>query len=58
MVGAMREDWNPTDRLPWAEAHAAHARLRAERGLARRTAVELASHRQDVIARAHRQLAT
>jgi len=56
MVEAMREDWDLTDRLPVQEAHAAHGRFAAERGLRDSTAAELASHRQDVIARAHRQL--
>jgi hypothetical protein len=56
MVEAMREDWDLTDRLPVHEAHAAHGRFAAERGLRDSTAAELASHRQDVIARAHRQL--
>jgi enoyl-CoA hydratase len=56
MVLAMREDWDLTDRLPVAEAHAAHGAFAAERGLRDSTATELASHRQDVIARAHRQL--
>ena len=56
MVAAMREDWDLTDRLPVQEAHAAHGRFAAERGLRDSTAAELASHRQDVIARAHRQL--
>jgi enoyl-CoA hydratase len=56
MVVAMREDWDLTDRLPVHEAHAAHGRFAAERGLRDSTAAELASHRNDVIARAHRQL--
>jgi enoyl-CoA hydratase len=56
MVVAMREDWDLTDRLPVHEAHAAHGRFAAERGLRDSTAAELASHRTDVIARAHRQL--
>jgi enoyl-CoA hydratase len=56
MVEAMREDWDLTDRLPVQEAHAAHGRFAAERGLRDSTAAELASHRKDVIARAHRQL--
>src|SRR5215213_3902370 len=58
MVEAMREDWDLTDRLPVQEAHAAHGRFAAERGLRDSTAAELASHRRDVIARAHRQLET
>src|SRR5436190_18664619 len=56
MVLDMREDWNLTDRLPVADAHAAHAAFAAERGYRDGTATDLASHRQDVIARAHRQL--
>jgi enoyl-CoA hydratase len=56
MVVAMREDWDLTDRLPVHEAHAAHGRFAEERGLRDSTAAELASHRGDVIARAHRQL--
>ena len=56
MVEAMREDWDLTDRLPVHEAYATHGRFAAERGLRDSTAAELASHRQDVIARAHRQL--
>ncbi len=56
MVVAMREDWDLTDRLPVAAAHAAHGAFAAERGLRDSTATDLASHRQDVIARAHRQL--
>ena len=45
MVVAMREDWDLTDRLPVHEAHAAHGRFAAERGLRDSTAAELASHR-------------
>jgi enoyl-CoA hydratase len=56
MVVAMREDWDLTDRLPVHEAHAAHGRFAEERGLRDSTAAGLASHRGDVIARAHRQL--
>jgi enoyl-CoA hydratase len=56
MVLDMREDWNLTDRLPVADAHAAHAAFAAEHGYRDGTATDLASHRQDVIARAHRQL--
>ena len=56
MVAAMREDWDLTDRLPVQEAHAAHGRFATPRGLRDSTAAELASHRHDVIARAHRQL--
>jgi enoyl-CoA hydratase len=58
MVEAMRQDWDLTDRLPVADAHAAHGAFAREHGLTNSTATELASHRQDVIARAHRQLAT
>ena len=57
MVTAMREDWDLTDRLPVAEAHAAHSEFSTSRGFRDSTATDLASHRQDVIARAHRQLA-
>ncbi|MET0146329.1 MAG: enoyl-CoA hydratase [Ilumatobacteraceae bacterium] len=56
MVAAMREDWDATDRLPVAEAHGSHNRFGAERGYRDGTAEALASHRSDVIARAHRQL--
>jgi len=56
MVTAMREDWDRTDRLPVAEAHAAHQRFAAARGFRASTADELASHRTSVIARAHEQL--
>ena len=56
MVVAMREDWNRTDRLPVAEAHAAHHEFAGEKGFRDSTAADLASHRTDVIARAHRQL--
>jgi enoyl-CoA hydratase len=56
MVVAMREDWDLTDRLPVAEAHAAHGRFSSSHGFRDSTATELASRRQDVIARAHRQL--
>jgi enoyl-CoA hydratase len=56
MVVAMREDWDRTDRLPVGEAHAAHQKFAQERGFRASTAEELASHRHDVIARAHRQL--
>jgi hypothetical protein len=55
-VLAMREDWDLTDRLPVAEAHAEHGRYSRSHGFRDSTASELASHRQDVIARAHRQL--
>jgi enoyl-CoA hydratase len=58
MVVAMREDWNLTDRLPVVDAHAAHTAFAREHGLTDSTATELASHRQDVIARAHRRGAT
>ena len=56
MVTAMREDWDLTDRMPVAEAHAAHGEFSRTRGFRDSTATDLASHRQDVIARAHRQL--
>jgi enoyl-CoA hydratase len=56
MVVAMREDWDLTDRLPVRDAHTAHARFAMERGMRNSTASDLAGHRQDVIARAHRQL--
>ena len=56
MVVAMREDWDLTDRLPVRDAHELHSRFALERGLRDSTGSELASHRQDVIARAHRQL--
>ena len=55
MVAAMREDWDRTDRLPVADAHAAHGVRRATRA-SRLDGGDLASHRTDVIARAHRQL--
>jgi len=56
MVVAMREDWDLTDRLPVVDAHVAHGEFSTSRGFRDSTASELASHRQDVIARAHRQL--
>ena len=57
MVVAMREDWDRTDRLPVAAAHAAHQEFAGAKGFRDSTATDLASHRTDVIARAHRQLA-
>ncbi len=56
MVIAIREDWNRTDRLPVADAHASHQAFAADHGFRDSTATDLASHRTDVIARAHRQL--
>ncbi len=56
MVSAMREDWAATDRLPFAAAHAAHQRFAEEHGYRDGTAEALASHGNDVIDRAHRQL--
>jgi enoyl-CoA hydratase/carnithine racemase len=56
MVVAMREDWDRTDRLPVAEAHASHHEFAGTKGFRDSTATDLASHRNDVIARAHRQL--
>ncbi len=56
MVVAMREDWDRTDRLPVAEAHASHHDFAGAHGFRDATATDLASHRTDVIARAHRQL--
>jgi hypothetical protein len=53
----MREDWDRTDRLPVAAAHAAHQEFAGAKGFRDSTATDLASHRTDVIARAHRQLA-
>ena len=56
MVVAMREDWDRTDRLPVAAAHASHHEFAGAKGFRDSTAADLASHRTDVIARAHRQL--
>jgi enoyl-CoA hydratase len=56
MVSAMRQDWDATDRLPVAAAHAEHNRFAQEQGLRDGTSADLASHREGVIRRAHEQL--
>jgi enoyl-CoA hydratase len=56
MVSAMRQDWDATDRLPLAAAHAEHNRFAQEQGLRDGTSADLASHREGVIRRAHEQL--
>ena len=56
MVSAMRTDWDATDRLPVAAAHAEHNRFAQEQGLRDGTSADLASHREGVIRRAHEQL--
>ena len=58
MVSAMRTDWDATDRLPVAAAHAEHNRFAQEQGLRDGTSADLASHREGVIRRAHEQLSS
>jgi enoyl-CoA hydratase len=55
MVTTMREDWDATDRLPLPEARRRHAEYAREVGFASSTGAGIASHRDEVIARARSQ---